>query len=255
MTFDDDRLEDDIAALLRDETADTSLPEEHVARAKKKLALRLGIGVAGAASTAGIRRTPNDTASPVETMAVAGAKGVSRKLLGIVATTTFACGIATGWGVSRAIEHTPASPPSVSSVPTQAAIDAPEAQAVPAIIMTNPLPAVVDPEPTAKTATGTTSPPSRAPVAIDTSKDERALLDQARRALNEGDDERALALVDTHAKTFPRGVLGEERDVLRIQALAAKGEIDAARAAATTFRQKYPASPFLPAIASRLREP
>lgn len=53
---------------------------------------------------------------------------------------------------------------------------------------------------------------------------------------------RALSLTDEHAQRFPRGSLGQERDMIRIQALLALGRADEARALADDFRRRHPGS-------------
>lgn len=267
MTSDDDRLDDDVAALLRRETADATLPAAHVARARERLELRLGLGAAGAVASGsvasgGVASAPSAGATTQGTSATgegalaASTKGVSRGLLGVVATTTFVVGIATGWVASRTLASTETS--GTRAVPSTVAT-ASDAPARPTVEPTDPIPTNA-PSPVAPPSPPS---PSSAPtnrlgassIAVDTSKEERALLDQARRALNEGDGARALALAESHAKHFPRGALAEERDVLRIQALVATGDAERARTAADAFRKKYPASPFLPAVESRLPDP
>ncbi len=77
---------------------------------------------------------------------------------------------------------------------------------------------------------------------------ERALLDRARADLLAGEPAEALAAVGTHARRFPRGVLSEERDALRVEALASAGRRDEARAAATKFHATYPDSVLTAAV-------
>jgi hypothetical protein len=68
-------------------------------------------------------------------------------------------------------------------------------------------------------------------------------------ALHAGDATRALALFDEHARIYPHGVLADERDVEKIEALCALRRDDAARAAAASFLQSHGASP----LAARAR--
>ena len=76
--------------------------------------------------------------------------------------------------------------------------------------------------------------------------DERALLEKARTALAGGDDDGALAAVNRHAKQFPSGLLAEERDALRVRALASRG--DDVHALFDDFQSRYPLSLFLPSV-------
>jgi hypothetical protein len=77
---------------------------------------------------------------------------------------------------------------------------------------------------------------------------ERTLLDEARRALVEGDAARALARLDDHRRAFPSATLAEERDALRVEALVKAGQNDDARALAERFRTQWPDSLFLPTV-------
>ncbi len=78
---------------------------------------------------------------------------------------------------------------------------------------------------------------------------ETALLRRAHTLLVSGDARGALALLDEHGRTFPSGVLAEERDAERVAALCASGQVDRARAEATRFIAAHPGS----AVASRVR--
>jgi len=82
---------------------------------------------------------------------------------------------------------------------------------------------------------------------------ERAILDRARKDLLSGEPGAALQEVATHARLYPRGVLGEERDALRVEALVAAGSYEPARAAGARFRAAYPGSMLAPAVEDALR--
>jgi hypothetical protein len=73
-------------------------------------------------------------------------------------------------------------------------------------------------------------------------------------AIVRGQPAAGLSLLDDHASRFPRGQLAEERDALRIQALAALGRRDEALGRAVRFRRAYPQSLLLPAIDAALSE-
>lgn len=72
---------------------------------------------------------------------------------------------------------------------------------------------------------------------------ELALLRDAKSALDRGDADKALAALDEHAKTYPNGVLTEERGATRVLALCAAGRTGEARLSAQDFLAKYPRSP------------
>ena len=69
------------------------------------------------------------------------------------------------------------------------------------------------------------------------------LLGDAQSAMRAGEAERALLLFDEHARRYPKGALGEERDAARIGALCALGRIPEAREATDRFLQAAPMSP------------
>lgn len=77
---------------------------------------------------------------------------------------------------------------------------------------------------------------------------ERALLQVAREALVHGRADAALAAVRAHHDRFARGRLGEEREVIWIRALLARGEVEPARDRARRFVAAHPDSLFRPAI-------
>jgi hypothetical protein len=84
---------------------------------------------------------------------------------------------------------------------------------------------------------------------------ERALIDLARTAIARGHVQDALAAIARHEDEFPRGRLSEERDALRVLALARAGRTDEARAHAERFREAHPTSPLLGAIDRALTAP
>jgi hypothetical protein len=77
---------------------------------------------------------------------------------------------------------------------------------------------------------------------------ERDLLEAARTALGRGDAAGALRQLGLHVVRYPAGRLVEEREALRVEALAAAGDRERARAAALEFRRRFPASLFGPAV-------
>jgi hypothetical protein len=72
--------------------------------------------------------------------------------------------------------------------------------------------------------------------------EELAALDATSRALRAGDAAGALRLLDDHARRFPRGRLGLEAEVLRIESLARTGETAAAASRARSFLARHPNS-------------
>jgi hypothetical protein len=112
-----------------------------------------------------------------------------------------------------------------------------------------PLQRVPDPLPTGATR-AQTDPPASAPglvssvTSVTSPEDlarEAAMLERARRAM--ADDplhpERTLTLLDEHARAFPNGALGQEGEVLRIEALCQGGRTTEGRARARAFLERH----------------
>jgi hypothetical protein len=95
-------------------------------------------------------------------------------------------------------------------------------------------------------AAGASTPPAPSADAL---AEETRLLREADAATRAGEPSRALTLLEEHARRFPRGVLGEERDAERVLALCAAGRTADARAAGQRFLAARPGS----ALAGRVR--
>lgn len=94
--------------------------------------------------------------------------------------------------------------------------------------------------------------PNRRPVAVDI-ESERKILLEAKRALQRGAASSALSLFVKHARVFPRGLLTEEREAGRIQALAKLGRTASAQKRAVRFERRYPSSIHLRTIRQALK--
>jgi len=90
------------------------------------------------------------------------------------------------------------------------------------------------------------APPARPsappPAASERWAAERELIASARGAIASGDTAGALAALARHPREFPHGRLAEEREALRVLALARAGRTDEARAAADRFVSRWPRS-------------
>ena len=71
---------------------------------------------------------------------------------------------------------------------------------------------------------------------------ELGLLQRAREAVASGKFSTALDAITEHQRRFPTGRLREEREALRVKALAGLGRNDEARLAAKRFRERFPQS-------------
>jgi len=80
---------------------------------------------------------------------------------------------------------------------------------------------------------------------------EASLLRAARQALPTS-PARTLALAEEHLRRYPHGILDQEREALRIEALVALGRMDDAEARAQAFAAAYPNSPHRGRIAHAL---
>ena len=82
----------------------------------------------------------------------------------------------------------------------------------------------------------------------DAARAELRLLRQARAAVAREDYAAALPPIAEHARRFKDGRLTEEREALRVKALAGLGRSEDARRAAAAFRARFPRSVLLPAV-------
>jgi hypothetical protein len=77
---------------------------------------------------------------------------------------------------------------------------------------------------------------------------ELRLLRQARAAVGREDFAAALTPIAEHARRFKDGRMAEEREALRVKALAGLGRTEEARRAAASFRANFPHSVLVPAV-------
>lgn len=73
-------------------------------------------------------------------------------------------------------------------------------------------------------------------------REEIEFLDEGRRLLRAGDARRTLAYLDTHRSRYPRGRLGPEVELLRIEALTVGGRMEEAGARARRFLAAHPST-------------
>lgn len=146
-------------------------------------------------------------------------------------------------------------PPSAPDEPPAAAPVAPAPVAAPPPMA--PSPAVraralsqAEPRPAPRPAAASANPAPPSP--DDALAAENALLNQARMELLRGNPEAALSTLEEHQRAHPAGRLGEERDALRVQALAQLGRRDEAQTAAAAFRVRYPGSLLQPSVDAAL---
>jgi len=150
--------------------------------------------------------------------------------------------------VSASVPAESSAAPSAPSLPFDgppAGLDAPPAvlHAPPAVLHAPPAglhapPAIsVDALPNA----GVRAAPSTAAARCN----ELELIDRADTKLRSGELAGALAVARDHEQRCPDGLLVQERERIAIEALAKLGRVDAARARARAFEERYPSSPHL----------
>jgi hypothetical protein len=96
--------------------------------------------------------------------------------------------------------------------------------------------------------TAASAPTGRPPSGAGAVRAEMRLLQRARVAVAREDFAPALQLLAEHARRFKRGRLAEEREALRVKALAGLDRRDDARRAAAEFAANFPRSPLLRAV-------
>lgn len=242
-------MDTELARLFEEERA-AHVPEpiarrEVFARVEKSLLLAtLAVGAVKGAAGAG--------ASAVTAGLVSNAAKIKVALLvAVAAAGTFAAGVVVG--------RTSKSTPSASSTPSSSTLVtavAPASATAPLLVPSSSSSSAAPGISAAPSSDVLPTPASAAPpvsasavsAATDDLPKEQALLDTARAALARGRPDDALAAIASHASTFPRGRLVEDRDALAVQAHAAAGHTDEAKARAQRFRARYPKSIYLPAI-------
>jgi hypothetical protein len=208
-----------LRSLLR--SAKSDLPTgADLARLEAKLGPLLSGGGAAATATSGLSGLGKAGLAALGGLVVAG---------GLYLTT-------------RPAPEQPIAPPAPLSSPREAPAPAIETAPTPAPVAPDDAASGTTTEPskpasegtpgTARTATGAARP-SLVP--------EDQLLERARRALA-SDPNRALSLTREHARSYPSGVLAQEREVIAIEALRRLGRGDEADARRGTFEQRYPQS-------------
>lgn len=145
--------------------------------------------------------------------------------------------------VPQAEVRAPAELPSVEPVAVVAATPIEATPIATTPIATTPIAAT----PVTPAALSAASTPTPRPVTggIDV---EAPLISAALRKLSAGDADGALVELATHRRRFPRGVMVEDREALRISALCGAGRQDAAATLRTEFLRRWPSSPHAPRV-------
>ena len=163
------------------------------------------------------------------------AKTWGTKFLLTVSAASVLVGIPLGY---FALRHSPAQAPALRPAEVPAPVAKSAATSAPTVHAETPSPSPV--------VTMAASSPTRAAAVAGTTSSalraELAALDAARSTLASGNSVGALSFLDAYFRTFPRGRLHPEAEVLRIDALAKGGRMDDARKYAHEFLRRHPSS-------------
>jgi hypothetical protein len=239
--------------------AGTSYRSSANARAKTLAAL----GLAGSAAVAGgaaAAATAAASSSSIGGAAVAASKLTAHLTWAkvVVAASTLGAVAAVpagyyGWqrlhrdeaAKTMAVAPAPRRAPAVSAAPAPPPEVPAEAEPAWPVVASDDGPARVEP----RRPAATRSASDVRPLVSARLRLELAALDAARSALAGGDAADALDLLDRYARSYPRGRLAVEAEVLRIDAWAKTGRGDIARRRAEAFLRRNPGS----VMASRVR--
>jgi hypothetical protein len=229
---------------LLDSVREADGPTPHAKERVRRRVLARAAGVLLGAS-AGISST---TSAASVAGASIGAWSTKVVVLAIAASAVFAGGATTAVVVSQ--RHT--THPAVSVRPaTLPVARSPSVATSPAVL---PMPVqlearpVTEGEPTVEPRSHVARPgsgPSLQQASKETLEEELPLLQHAQEALRLGDIDRALSLLEVHARRFPVGALSEERRATHALAVCRSGASASTAAEAEAFIRESPSSPLV----------
>jgi hypothetical protein len=235
---------------------DEPTPEER-ARVRTAIAANLAVGAAAVGQSAAAAKTAAAGAVGAGSAAAGTgtAVGIAAKAV-LSLTLVSAVGAGTTLYVRSSSSHREARPPTVPSFVQTASPGGrslPPEVAAPVAAPAMATTSLESSKPSAKPLASAAAPPSVVHAHTrSTSSDVEAevlLIGEAHRALQSGNASGALVMLDEHARRYPAGALGEERDAARIAALCALGRVAEGRDAADRFLREFPSSP----LAARVR--
>jgi hypothetical protein len=183
------------------------------------------------------------TASTVATGVRAAAKGwLTTAGLGTVGALAVWAGVHTFSASSKSTAVAPqvALPAAVHKLAATEPVSAPPASPVADTVTSEPVPA----------AAPVKSSPRLAAATDDSLTAELSVIDQARSALLNRDYSQTLRLLDDYSHHFSKHRLRTEATVLRIEALAGRGDRDAATRVGREFLQNHPNGPYAQRVRS-----
>lgn len=224
-------------------------PSPH-ARRKAMVALGLSAGAGAAVTTAAATSTASTAAKASATAGLLKWIGIG-VLGGVVTVGAVEVTQSQGRAAKAQAAHVDPGPASTTTPPParapeprgEAPAEAPSAEPVATADTAAAKPAETPPRPAARSV----ERPSLA--------DEIAAIDAARVAIGAGDGAGALRALDDHDRRFPGGALGQEATVLRIQALALRGDRATAARLGRAFLDAHPNSALAPRVRALLGDP
>ena len=240
-----DRLDPEMAELLRQAEPYPEAPTDVQLRVHGALMERIAIAAAGNMAEGGAHES---AVAPSPAPSTALLSLTTKPILTLAAT--FAVGASMGAGLHAVLQ-----PPRerVVYVERAAATTAPSSSTPRDIGAPRQTPAETPAVPTSESAPAATgddvararrtpAPPREAAPSISDLGAEQALLDVARAALARGRADEALGPLDRHARQFPKGLLAEEREALAVNVLVTLSRYDEARERSARFLRRYPKS-------------
>jgi len=254
--FEMESLPDELAGLVAAERGRPALPEASLAQ------LSARVGAALAAVPVGVPQVGANAAPAASSGAApATSVGLKAKAIALFAVGALAGG-AGGAAIHARLAAAPSQPIVAESTPSAVA---PQPAPQQKEIAPAPVPvAVVAAPPAVAPHKRAPAPHEVAPLPVPAAADvaeqdralerEQALLEVARTALGRGNAADAMQALTRHVEEFPSGRLVEERESLRIQALAALGRRPEAIDLFKAFSKRFPHSLFLPAMQALLED-
>ena len=249
----DRELKDEARALLRPAREPLAAPADVKARALRRLALALPIGVGGGRGDGG-----GETGAPATGGAPpsAAASRIGRALAARAPAWSLLVSFVAGGAITAAAMRPAPGDGRDHAVAVEVLAAATAAPPPPLASVVSAAPfaplAIASAAPAASAAASAArAAPSIAPVRATghgALEAERALLDVARTALGRGDGSNALRAAEEHGRKFPHGILAEEREAMSIQALRLLHREDDAQARLERFRGRFPSSLIRPAL-------
>jgi hypothetical protein len=221
-------------ALVESVRATESPSDRDKARIRRRVLARVAAATLASAAGTASSEAPASVGVGKATASVAATKAT----LAGVATSVFVAGaVAVGWVSTHDVGETNPVRWGASTVASAEATVAPRppAPSIPAYSEVVPAPRETSIRPRGRAGS--------------TLEQELPLLQSAQEALRGGDTDRALGLLETHAKRFPDGMLAQERRAVHAMAVCRKNGRAAGRAEADEFLLDAPASP----LAQRVR--